>query len=502
MRSIFLAPFLFALSLIPALHAEKTHQSDSIAPESGISSFVNDTVNVIFGSMHDQSVDLLVPGPTPLHLKRSYNSEAIFNNWMGTAAMSTNYSTSVQGLVTHPDQYMEMVAEIQGGSLVRFISKVNPKEMDFYLHPEVIHKGLTNYGSGEISGRTNLKNIRYTLTQKRNKGAFKSGLWTAKLGDGTTRRYYKTTYMNACMNMEEERRPNGNKLIYSYHHDGNLKKIEMKDSHEKHTLNWLTFDYDKKHKKAAITTSNGKTAEYSFFERDDPNPYAVNVRYVEKVTSSDMPTVRYGYTKLNEKRLISSIEKPEGRFLEIEYNKTGKVIAQKAPAGKNGEKRTIYTFEYKPKEYHTNVRDANNHKTLYRYSHKKRLTCVDEFLKKDGFYRGDHLHWGDKEKSARGKRDDSDEGHLRARSLVREDGRVVQSFSYTYDSHGNVIQEDLYGSLTGKNPHSFTIYDSGVPKQSDIELFRKKYTYSHDGFNLLLSQKEYCGPTITYQYKP
>ncbi|MGH7249977.1 MAG: hypothetical protein ACREGC_03315, partial [Minisyncoccia bacterium] len=75
-------------------------------------------------------------------------------------------------------------------------------------------------------------------------------------------------------------------------------------------------------------------------------------------------------------------ERPEGRYLAIEYYKTknktetGKVKCLQVPDGTNAQAITLYRFDYadqgfKKKPFgvgETIVHDALNHKTVYKYS--------------------------------------------------------------------------------------------------------------------------------------
>lgn len=482
-------------------------QEPSVVAEGAPSSFVNKNVNVIFGSFHHSAHDLIVPGPTPLHLKRHYSSKRISHNWMGYASMSTSHPTKLQGHKPTHQKYWEMATEVPGGSHVKHIAKFDSNRLDFYLHPEVISNGFTNNASDEISGHTNLKNTRYVFHAEKSRG-LKPRVWTAELGDGTLQTYHKVSQFTDSANVRRERKPNGNHVHYTYHHNGHLQRIETRNAQNTQVLNWLSFDLNQKHKKATVTSSNGRVAQYSFFKKEEKTIFYNDIYYIYKVVASDAPTVYYEYAKVHNRRRIRLIKWPRNHFLEIEYDKYGRVTAEKAPAGKNGEKVALYRFEYKPSEYHTNVWDAYGYKTVYRYSTKNRLTCVDRFVT-DGkgpakkFYRGERLYWGKNGGVARGSKDRSDEGHLLARVRMRGDGKVVSSTALRYDTHGNVIQEDLYGNITGKKKKhdGFTIWPDGVPKEPGIELHRKRYTYSHDQYNVKLSETTDTGAIIRYGYK-
>ncbi len=492
-------------------HPYLTQEPSTIA-EAEPSSFVNGSVNAITGTFFHTSTDLIVSGPVPLHLRHYYNSDCFFNNWMGYAAMATNYNSFVQGLLPGPDDHhLKMIAEEDGGSVVQYVAqnKKGCKSLGFYLHPKVIHDGFTNAGSGLISARTNMKNTRYHLFSHEPLPDLDGGKarWFGFLSDGSARKYNKVHTFEQRMHLLWERKPNKNFIQFKYgknhEHDGSegkLKRIIATDPTGKDPSNWLEFHYSNKHKKARVTASNGKEAIYTFFEGDDGSKMHERVRYVRKIIATDAKATYFNYTKVRRKHYISKVFHPHGRFLEIEYDHKGRVKAQKAPVGKDGGKRTIYSFEYKPDEHHTNVWNAHDILTVYRYSHKKRLKGIENHLDQH-FYRGIYFYWGDKEYITYGERDTSDEGHLVGKSLQNKDGRALASWSAKYDNYGNIVEEAFYGNLTGKRPEDFALSSDGAPLNSHVECYRKYYTYSKGRLHLRTSESEDDGPRIKYTYK-
>ncbi len=500
----------------PLLPKNHTHpylqQETSTIAEAEPSSFVNGSVNAISGTFYQSATDLIVPGPVPLNLRHYYNSDSFFCNWMGYAAMATNYNPFVQGLAPDCGHHLEIIAEEDGGSVVRYIAEHDnkSKSLGFYLAPEVIQKGFTNAGSGVISARTNLKNTRYHLYSHEILPNLdgKEAQWMAFLSDGSKRKYNSIHTFDQRIHLLWEQKPNKNLIRFRYgknhEHDGTegkLKRIVATDPSGKHASNWLQFNYSKSKHKARVTASNGKHAIYTFFQGDDGNKMHDKVQYVRKIISSDAVATYFNYTKIHNKHYINKVFHPHGRFLEIEYDHKGRVKEQKAPAGKDGDKKTIYSFEYKPDEHHTNVWNAHNILTVYRYSWKKRLKGIESHLDKE-FYRGIYFYWGEKDHIERGKRDTSDEGNLLGKSLQNKEGRALASWSAKYDDYGNILEESFYGSLTGKRPEDFAVsHKDGTPLNAHVECYRKYYTYSKDHLHLKISESEDDGPTIKYAYK-
>ena len=66
---------------------------------------------------------------------------------------------------------------------------------------------------------------------------------------------------------------------------------------------------------------------------------------------------------------------------------------------------------------------------------------------------------------------------------------------------GNITKECVFGDLTGKNSVSIQMSD-GYPKAKGYECYEILRTYSNDGFNSLLEEKEPSGKRTVYTYVP
>ena len=121
---------LFATSYLSAKELAKSSlqnysaQESSIMAEAEPSTFVNKSVNVIFGTFYQSTRDLTVPGPLPLHLQHYYSSGTFFYNWPRYSSISTNYPGWIAGLpLNQESDYAEMIAEEDGGSIVKYVAK-------------------------------------------------------------------------------------------------------------------------------------------------------------------------------------------------------------------------------------------------------------------------------------------------------------------------------------------------------------------------------------------
>ena len=175
-------------------------------------------------------------------------------------------------------------------------------------------------------------------------------------------------------------------------------------------------------------------------------------------------------------------------------SRVSRVAALYAPLGADHSPVLAWKFEYdlekdrrssKPIGGNTTVTDALGHRKVYHFSGEHRLTAIDHCLDNGQLYRSEKMVWGT-------------EGELNtlllSRGLEDGSGNIVCCRKYTYDHHGNALEESLSGnlsgwclgkpSLTGKDPH-------------DCDCYKKTYTYTQSG---LTTSEDEGRKKITYQY--
>ncbi len=493
-----LACVVAATPLYASSGKDLAKQPTCVISEEAPCSFINDTVNVVGGSFHLQLPHLQVPGHVPLDLIQYYNSQSDYTSWVGVG-MSLNYSFAISATLYADKKYdkygkyNETHAESPGGSIIRCLGKFDAyNKADYYLDPDVIHEGFTNCGSGNISARSNLKNVR--ITQNTKYASYSD--WKCYLPDGSVRDYYRVFDL-PITHVFSEKRPNKTSLEFDYHwytevnpgykvkRVDSIKKIKAKAKHE---MNWLAFSTHSK--SAKIHASNGKWAHFRGFNKDGNF-------YINEIESSDGPKQKFSYKHAGKRFSINQVEWPDGRFLEVDYDHKGRVISQKAPVGNNDEKRTIWKFTYHDKK--TKVLDAYDNKKIYNHKYD-RITSIDEYKNND-LYRARTFYWGQKEGHSWGKHTKSQEGNLLGSSLLNNEQCGVFLANYTYDEYGNVLKETTFGNLSGTYPYPFWINDDATPKDPNLESYSKYYSYSKE-LHLMTHQSEDCGPSIEYRYKP
>lgn len=464
--------------------------------ESDPDAFVQHVVNVITGEYSEAAEDLSITAPSSLILQRFYSNRDYLTGtqpggWrifperflvVGKDRLETSYSRAFTGG--------------RSGGIFSFFGKINEegfskKPLKIQITQDAI--GMCNTSSSEISGQTNRQNDM--LNSKEN-------LCELLLGDGTKRIYQQVPNLPSDLLGEElvplmalqvlqpkyyklvqENLPNGNYLFFSYTEKGHLESIEMKNSKQSKLLAWIRFGYFFKDSKCTIyiTTSEEKTVEYHLDK--------VNGFYqLKEVFGSSLIPSSYEYTNgwLIRKNM------PEGRYNEIEYYKDGKVKALKSPDPFGGQPEVTHSFSYE--STCTEVFNASNIKTSYWYNDRKELSSIEIYDNLGRLYRIDRKYFG---------KTMAQVGLLLAKTTEDSTGKIHSYRSFIYDPNGNIEEERLYGNLTGNPNILLEVSPEGILLNPiEDECCVKKFTYSKDGFNLLIQIGDCKNNITSLGYKP
>lgn len=449
------------------------------------STLVNGRVNAVTGSLVEVEQDIVVPGVSPFVLERTY----AFAIDTGSLGYGWDHNHAEVLSSQWGKRHCYIVTKGKGTQLV-YSSRDNESRQK--LHPDLWNKGLTNC-RGEISGRTNLKN--YRVQKQGNVGR------SLTTGSGTVSRFvkhHKYYYLHDILSDKLQR------YFYSYGPDQSrmVSKVSAQNSLEKE---WgaFTFHYpttrqlkdcahgkSKEAPKIRIESKDGRFASYELkpYIKSDYNGEEIIHFVIKRVNSSDNPPVKYEYRKLYDvvDESLTAIRWPENRYLLIEYDPillglkdSPRVKALFAPLGKNEKPERLYSFEYKGLLYpeETVVKDALNHQTIYRYSKDDhRLRSIEKYTgdKKYHLYTTETFQWG------KGQ----DKGNLIGKFLEDGEGKIKRCQKFTYDQHGNVIQEELTGCLTGKSADVYIktmTYDTagGCNNKLSSSDFAVRYEYEY-----------------------
>ncbi len=476
-----------------------SNSSPLISTESDPDAFIQNSVNVINGDYCESTTDLVITGPDALILQRFYSTKDAITGveaggWrmLPQRFLIVGQDLSQKSCNVGKERFEWVLAftgERSGGILPysgwrsTHGSTKDPLKIDL-LNSAL---GLVNTYAEEINGQTNHQN---------NLLHCKGDRCELSLGDGSRRIYQRVNDLPSELLGEElspvmaaqvidptyfllvqEILPSGNHLLFSYDEAGHLTALEMTNSSGK-SLSWIHFSYEiaENHSQVEITTSDNRELTYHFVANQ-----------LTHVSGSHSIPVTYEY----DSNLLIKKVLPEGRFVEIAYQ-DGKVQTLSGPDAQSGRPEIAHIFSY-GKGY-TDVFDAIGVKTRYVYDKRSQLTAIERYDHLDKLYRTEKKFWG---------KTKSDAGLLLAKTIGDGTGRIYSYRCFQYDKSGNVIEERLYGNLTGKQEVSLQVSLDGKLSNSDEEEYHvKRFGYSTDGFNLLIKMGDCKGNQTLYSYKP
>lgn len=462
------------------------------------SAIVQGCVNALTGDFVDFQADIIVPGAGDLSLKRFYstsqtNPESPWRAWHFNHDISLHTQEGARH--TYP------VLRGAFGSRLRFKGHIK----NFLLDEAILEKGVTNTSSREISGKTNLKNKSIHLTKSRR--------YYLKDGEGCRTFFFggpdvEYTYAKEVL------RPNGNRLKYTYHH-GALEAITSLNRKDK-LFGKISIVETKTEDEATLEVF-GQGQQKAVYKMRKMKHILINKKWlIDSVNRTLLPEESYEYGPFGK---ITKKSLPNRHYLEIDYYTffpikkryshlpkgalPGRIRSLKAPLGADETPITLCNFEYFPtdrnktsyKEHeyvegYTRVYDPYHHLTEYAYTWDERLDCVTKYTGTSDHtpYSKEHFVW-------------EYDGNLMRRYVLGPNNTPVFCRSYTYDAAGNVIEECLYGTLTGKR--TLAKFDSyGWPEENteNLRLMRK---YADDDFHSLIFENHPSHPhNYRYQYHP
>ena len=459
------------------------------------SCIVNGSVHVITGSYNESEIDCVVAGIKPLYFERSYSSSAWNAGGFDQVGWRHNHMT-LFSIVPKEQKMLEKLTLIQFSDLSRAQASFSTAKggKDFWFHKDW-NRGYTNVGHGTAWGGTNLKNWRISR---------QGDVATFTTGSHAEQQFKK---LGTYFYLTDQRYPNTLQMHFSYSYDSlytdyaqnRLDTVRLLNQDGSILFGSITLREPKKiefykNPYKEVQTSDGQKVAYHFRKHEVPvvigeHPINGSELYglrpdhlLTEVQRPHKPTVKYTYSKQKSSPRHLLFEKilPEGRYIRNFYldkggNDKNRVRFQEEPAGENNAKAVTYQYFYNVDKGYTVVVDANRRHKKFAYNRELQLlTSITTYkgIDPNKIYSIEHLTW-------------SEDNDLTVRSLYDENNECVYARSYEYDRKGNVIENRLADVITGQNPYNGT------------DCYKINYTYSNDGFNLLLSQTD---GTITIQY--
>ncbi|NGX55334.1 MAG: tRNA nuclease WapA [Chlamydiae bacterium] len=466
-------------------------------------------VNVITGEYCEEEEDLVVAGIEPISIRRFYNHNGHKNQAYGH--WNINPETLMLFNFTSNRNPTYAGAGDENGGLI-LCEKA-------YNGGYVIDPGRNKSFTHAQTGQCHPLNVQVSIekcTPKRFEYYWKGEV---KDGSGRTRSYAteiglwkdvtRDQEVVSQARIKEDRKPNGNVLRYTYE-DFNGSNISNSHYKQLNTLyilrkissysssgvllssvdlNYINeFRGEKEDrrryiKRIEISGSDGRKATFHNLNREVRMKktkwrFGTQIRpeirdvVLDRVETSWKPTQNYIYQhdiweRYFEAPFMVYAGQDKKHGLATTYdNNSKKVIAQHAFVGTEGEKVPIARYEYS--DDHTDVYDADNNRTIFRFDPGKRITAVEKY-QDETLYKVDRFTW------------QADTGNLLSKRIEDSAGELYHLAEYVYDNNHNAIEECIG---VGKEKH--TIYR----------------TFSDDGFNLLLTESDRPERLVRHTYVP
>ncbi len=365
--------------------------------------------------------------------------------------------------------------------------------------------GVTNTAHGIISARSNLKNYKIRTEYKR---------FILSLPNGGERIYKLERRHDdeEAYYLEQERLPSGS--YYKYKYDKNHRLIEIQATNPEQTkiYSWIKFHYFDKNKPrdCNIETSDGQHLSYRFHKERDHH-------VLTDIFGSSRPKLHYDHK--NEELHCQTSE--SGNYLEFSYYhekdnhlddihvkvdkhdpRIGRIRSILAPNGEGDQKIQLYRFVYRVEGKHQNNRwlqkitdvfDPLRNRTTYFYDDHGHPTKVEYFEQRA---HGEILLA--EQRFSYGSGQPHGQGELVCKSWLDKitGNHIARTFSY--DSRGNVLEERLWGNLSGRSPAPLTLDDNNRPIANGCESYAKHYTY--DDKDRIIQCEEDNGRKTTFAY--
>jgi RHS repeat-associated protein len=534
MRRFFVLAALFGLTFLIAEDPRNPSVPFLNAPQvtslDGEPSGFVDGVNVISGEFVDHEVDLVIAGPKPLFLERT-----LLNNNSGPSKYPScehwHFAEGGKINTPHNPASSQYCISYLGPSAESYYFVLTPSlhVLESFAHPDILKKGVTNTSAGAIAASTNIRNNKIIWDGKKNMSIISS--------EGIQRLAHEVPQNfpddPLVYRINTELHPNMLKHCFQ-HISGNSVSIHEMKNWIDVSLGFYLWEFLKSGR--ICHSCDGRRVEYSYNKQHwDGNFSNVDLnipakKFLTQVVRPSAPQVNYEYypgrvyhshmdwnPPYTEYPKLRQKIYPCGRVLEFHYYWEGdnhlfghickvgiespllsRISYLRAPLGLSADLHVKQKFFYYLPEGKkgmgiTTVYDALDRKTDYHFNARKRLLHIKKYSLDSSLYSQETLHWG--------PNDTPHEIELQGRSFhALGDPGLLYFKKYTYDGLGNILQDTLYGNLTGRSLCVFTL-DGNRNIQGQAESFTRSYSYVIAPLHLLTQSTE-GEVTRTFTYYP
>lgn len=368
---------------------------------------VADPVDIVTGAFYIDEIDLALPGPFTLEVRRNYNSQNPLKDDLGYGwKLSLNPQLGVED--------DKLYASEEDGTVIvyRFYAVRNRWEVFPEDNPDLRNYNKKGIGSTANPFHAYIENIQgYIL-----------------YGADGSKRLFENNLLKQWIDSA------GNTLQFDYQND-QLMRINNSNG------SFIGFCYDHEGKISEAYAKDGRRVYYNYDSQGN----------LTEVTQPNNAIVTYEYDRFH--RMIRET-KPHGRVLENIYDEEGRVKEQRSPIGPRQEILTSALFEY-PDNSTTLVQDAMGATTEYRIFQKQiyKITDPKGYQTFQSWFI-DGNSWFDAQAEAI-KTWNTTGGYPRSLKTTIDKRKLVAE--YLYDENGNPIEISLKGAdLTGKGDSQVT----------------------------------------------
>lgn len=479
------------------------------------STIIGGYVNGITGDLVFSQDDIVIEGVEPIRLKRIYISgdgKGDNGGWEFFPHLKMKIRVDRRDLTRDSNA---QISEPWGTPLRYIYQGKEDKNIRLSLNVGKHAVGLTNCGSGIISGRTNLKNNRLVFHRKLFTDNDAHHLIASfRTGSGGVRIYscyYRESrdpgqiYGLAKFRLSYEKLPNGNYIFYKYE-SGRLisvtttgPTVDPNNPQDAKIYAQVKFHYfgdPYKNHNVRVETSDGRQLYYAFASRKEQGQYAFILHHVEGDTlAKDAFEYERGDSKLEPK--VSQMWRDGLPVFMVRYYSPGDLdiehkddlrcecVKELHLPNSKGEwvKRYTFTYNYNRMKKRgegqlkfpgsTEIIDHEGNRTIINFSDTFRPLKIEKQKNINGVQTklcSIEFQWGD------GK----DIGNLISKKFYDSNEQLLWSRIFEYDNCGNVIKEFLQEKM---KPLKQKLKPTDILQMNSTYSYMKK-TRQENSFNI------------------
>lgn len=407
-----------------------------------LNQLIAEPVDPVSGAFYLDTVDLTLPGPFPLQLRRNYLSQNYSANQFGYG-WKMNFMPYLVATTNASSQSVIYAAEADGAVIA--YRQTNALG-SWYVFPQD-NPSLNNnsiYGKGSTGNKYNARLDLITTN---------GNTYVITVPDGSVRTYQQMTFaIVSGTNQLNRTRPYltkwqdhaGNYASFSYGSDstandyGQLNRISMANG------NSFVFKYDFYGRIYEAFTGDGRFVQYQYDKYGDLTTVILPDNTQCQYTYQHYTFTNNGTNYTDSNHLMVQEVKPNGRIVANAYDSLNRVTNQASTVGTNLVLVTNAYFYYTNNVSNitnqiasgtTRVEDVFHNPTLYFYTNNLITNTTDPFG-----YNTVQVWFPDTNNSAPGWYPRSLQYTVDKRGLTNQ---------FFYDSFGNVTQMVVRGDLTG-----------------------------------------------------